>query len=146
MGTSVDLSKCHPSSQQAAALWDAYRQNAHPLAKICFDWDLEQMRTEIVSAASACIMSAAKHAFTFAIYLISVRSLSNEECYALLNQPRDIAVSEFQKLCEQALAMAHFLSTSDVMVIQALALYIVSFLQSFLGSCFYLRFDKDCGD
>ena len=66
------------------------------------------------------------HAFLFAMYLISVTALSDEECLELLRQPKQSMLVDFRLLCEQALAGSDLLGSSELRTIQAAMLYIVS--------------------
>lgn len=96
------------------------------MVKISFDWELERIRATAIATNGPSRLTFQEHAFIFAVYLISVTSLSEDECSRLFGPPRSALFADFRLLCEQALAASDFLSASDLTTIQASALYIVS--------------------
>ena len=116
----------HPTPQDATTLWDIFCRRVHPLAKISFDWELEHIRGTAIAPNGSDELTYQEHAFIFAVYYASVTSLSEDECSRLLERPKATLVSDFQMLCEQALAASNLLGASDLTTIQASILYIVS--------------------
>ena len=108
-------------------LWSIFDQNVDFLIKISFESELKQLRAEAVTPNPT--FSDQEYAFVFALYLITVVSLSEEECQRQLDRPRSELISRYQFLCEQALARSDFLSASNIIILRALALYIVSVSQ-----------------
>lgn len=121
----LDLSARHPQPQVAEVLWTTYMTNVNPLMKIGFDWELEALRS-VTLANEASGFSYPEHAFVFATYTISILSMRDSACKELFGTTKARLLSEHQMLCEHALARSDFLCTSDFMVLQALALFIVS--------------------
>jgi len=123
---SIDLSFRHPSAQNAATLWDTFLQRVHPTWKVIFDQELRHMRNRATGYDGYVGLPFPDHAFLFAMYLISVTALSDEECLELLERPKRSMLVDFRLLCEQALAGSDLLGSSELRMIQAAMLYIVS--------------------
>ena len=122
----IDITQRHPLPQIASALWDIFYQRVHPVCRILFNRELERIRCTAVDPNGPNGLTFQEHAFIFSVYLISVVSLSEDECSMRLEQSRLDLYSEFQMLCEQALAGSNFLGAADLITIQASIMYIVS--------------------
>ncbi|MCJ1435673.1 hypothetical protein MMC27_005048 [Xylographa pallens] len=127
----IDLARRHPAPQTATTLWDIFCRRVHPVVKISFDWEIELIRATSIAPNGPDGLSFQEHAFIFAVYLISVTSLSEDECSRLLGRPKSTLFSEFQILCEQALAGSNFLGASDITTMQASTMYIIAGLERF---------------
>jgi hypothetical protein len=123
---SINLSTRHPSTQGTHVLWETFLQRVHPTWKVIFNQELLQIRNTATGYNGYAVLSFPDHAFLFAMYLISVVALSDEECLELLSQPKQAMLIEFRLLCEQALAGSDLLGSSELRTIQAAMLYIVS--------------------
>ena len=66
-----------------------------------------------------------EYVFLFAVYLISVFSLSDEECRSGLHRAKSDLLAEFQMLCEEATVRNNLLCISDIVLLKALTLYVV---------------------
>jgi hypothetical protein len=55
-----------------------------------------------------------------------VETLSEGECTEIMYEPKSVVVQRFRSGAQNALINASFLKTSDLMVLQALTLFIVS--------------------
>jgi hypothetical protein len=70
--------------------------------------------------------SPQEHALFFGVYLNSVASLSDSQCLETFCQTKKLLLCQFRASFENALARADFLGRSEVILIQASVLYIVS--------------------
>ena len=122
----TDLARRHPGQQAAILLWETFSQRVHPLIKISFDWEIEQLRAIVIVLNGPDGLTFQEHAFVFGVYLSSLTSLTEDECLTLLKRSKIDLLSEFQMSCEQALAGSNFLCASDLTTLQASAMYIVS--------------------
>lgn len=61
----------------------------------------------------------------FAIYLASIASLTDAECHDIMGEPKNILLARFVHGAQQALVNAKFLRSSDIVVLQALTLFLV---------------------
>lgn len=62
----------------------------------------------------------------FAIYSMAILSLEDTRCVYLFGQERAKLLAKYQSATQQALVNAGFLKSSNIMVLQALLLYLVS--------------------
>lgn len=65
-------------------------------------------------------------ALMFAMYFIATTSLTQEQCLRVLGQDRDKLVAQYKYGTEAALANVDFLSSMQVMPLQAFSIYLVS--------------------
>lgn len=93
---------------------------------VSFKQELNLLRDKALGANGYAKLTFAEHAFIFALYIITVTSLADDECLDLLYHPKDVLLKKYQALCEQALAGSDVLGSSDVLVIEAAIMYIVS--------------------
>lgn len=123
--SSVDLAASYPSRREAITLWNIFDQRVHPLVRISFSWALKSLRSASIEIEDQKQLTDAEHAFVFSLYLLSVISLSDEDCLREMHQPRPVLLSDFQMLCEEALTRTNLLCITDITVLKALTLYMV---------------------
>jgi hypothetical protein len=142
----MDLSSQHPTIQDANFLWERFLRNANPLIKIDFDWALEKLRSTSTTSERRVQLEDEEHAYVFCVYLMSVVSLPQQECVRYLGQPKEVLLSHYQAVCEQALSRSNIFCITTTTVIRAILLYIVgSILPSFQGpaNLFSDRFHRE---
>jgi hypothetical protein len=122
----MDLSSQHPTIQDATVLWDRFERNANPLIKIDFDWILKQVRSSSTTLEGRIELKDEDHAFVFCVYLMSIVSLSQDECQRFLRQSKQALLSQYQVICEQALSRSNIFCITGTTVIRAIILYIVN--------------------
>lgn len=86
------------------------------------------MRASAMAPTGVDELTIEGQAFVFALYLLSVLSLTEDECLRMLGQEKPILLSQYQMLCEQALAGCDFLGSSSMTTIEASLMYIVGVL------------------
>lgn len=62
----------------------------------------------------------------FTMYFMATTSLSEEQCLQMFGQQRDKLLAQFKYGTEAALANADFLSSLELVTLQAFAIYLVS--------------------
>lgn len=131
--SSTGLRPLHPQPVESFRLWQAYLDNVNPLIKLFHAPTVQQMLTE----ANSNLKNVPRNveALLFSIYCIAVESLSDRECIAISGGHKEVARQRFRSGAQHALINASFLKTSDVMVLQALTLFIVSLLGTKLSKC-----------
>lgn len=122
--SSASLRPLHPQPVQIFKLWQAYLDNVNPLFKIFHTPTVQQ----IISNASGNLDDIPKNveALLFSMYCISVESLGDGECHAIMGEPKAVVSRRFRAAAQHALLNASFLKTSDLMVLQALLLLLAS--------------------
>lgn len=121
----VNLATGCPSKQDAIILWNTFNQRVNPVARISFSWALEPLRYNAVHAEKQQLLTDAEQAFVFSLYLISIVSLSDEDCSRKMHQSRSSLLSKFQMLCEDALSRTNIFCITDITVLKALTIYMV---------------------
>ncbi|KAJ4984239.1 fungal specific transcription factor domain-containing protein [Stagonosporopsis vannaccii] len=122
--SSTGLRPLHPQPVESFRLWQAYLENINPLIKLFHAPTVQQMLSEANSNLDD--MPRNVEALLFSIYSIAVESLSDGDCIAILGDHKNTARQRFRSGAQHALINASFLKTSDVMVLQALTLFILS--------------------
>ncbi|KAI9730554.1 MAG: hypothetical protein M1834_005795 [Cirrosporium novae-zelandiae] len=118
------LQNLHPQPVQIFRLWQAFLDNVDPIIKLFHTPTVQQAILE----ASANLEAVPKglEALMFAIYSCSVGSLSDVECESIMGEEKSMLAARYRYATKQALARAGFLQTSELSVLQALVLFIIS--------------------
>ena len=125
----------YPSAEEIPGLWNLYLSHLHPMSKLFFDWDKGPLLQKAAESLQA--LSKAEQAFSFAVYFITILSLSREECEDVMSGSRQPQLlDDFQSSVETALLDAGYIATSDLLVLQAFLLYLVMLPRSCHNSIF----------
>ncbi|KAJ9137762.1 Bikaverin cluster-transcription factor [Pleurostoma richardsiae] len=116
------LHQFHPSLPQAVALFSAFTENVVPLVHIFHVPTL----TRVYLDAVAALDSLDKHieALIFAIHYSSVVSLTPDQCFSILGEMREDALTRYRFCVEQALARGDLLNTQSMTMLQAAVLFL----------------------
>ena len=80
-----------------------------------------------IAAKEPGSLSSPQEALVFAIHFITILSLSDAQCKAIFEtSERLLLLDDFQSSVEIALERVGYASASDLLVLQALSLYVVS--------------------
>lgn len=117
------LRNLHPFPEQISTLWHVFLDNVNPLSKIIH---VPSLQPAILDAGNR-LDNLPKNfeALIFSIYSIAVLSLTPQDCLTMLSEPKALLLSRYRKGTKRALARAHFLGTSDIMVLQAYILHLL---------------------
>jgi hypothetical protein len=118
------LTTLHPSPVLIFRLWQTFLDNVNPLIKIFHAPSVQQK----VLDATANLEEIPKNteALMFGIYAAATISLNDEDCRKLFNESKEAVLTRFQAGAHRALRIAGYLKSSDIVVLQAFALYLVS--------------------
>lgn len=119
-----NLTLLHPDPVHIFRLWHVYMDNVNPIFKITHSPTVQQQIIE--ASGNLGELSPALEALMFGIYSSAILSMSNEECIPIFGEDRDTLILRYRNGCQQALINASFLRTSDLQVLVALFLYLVS--------------------
>lgn len=119
-----DLAAMHPNPVGVFKLWQVFLENVNPLTKIIHAPTLQQR----ILDASGDLGSVPKdiEALMFAIYSAALTSLDDDEVLQSFGESRDKLLALYRQGTQRALVNAGLLSTSSMMVLQALVVFIVS--------------------
>jgi hypothetical protein len=114
----------HPPSEKILQLWHIFGENVDPLTKVVH---VPTLGPSIDNAAmNTSSISRGLEALMFAIYSAAVMSLQDEECKRLLGGSKGTFLARYTKSTKAALSRANFMSTTDIVVLQALILHLLS--------------------
>jgi hypothetical protein len=118
----VNLRSLHPLPSQIPFFWDVFVENVNPLTKVLH---VPTMAKAIKEAKEnlGCL-SKSIEALLFVIYYSVVISMSQEEVRSSFGTDKNVLIDRYRFGVEQALARADFLSTSEVVTIQAFSLFL----------------------
>ncbi len=108
----------------AFQLWQTFLENVNPLIRLLHGPTTQSLMLE--TSANLDSISSSTEALIFAIYHFAAVSLENPECERKFGQPRANLMSKFSHATYLALINANFMKTPDMVVLQALTLYLVS--------------------
>lgn len=121
MSSVTDL---HPPAVQIFQLWQIYLDNVNPLLKVTHTPTLQGQLIE--AAANPSKMPKPLEALLFSIYYIAVMSMTDEQVRDTFKEEKPRLMSKYHRGTQQALVNAGFMRTSDLVVLQAFLLYLVS--------------------
>ncbi|GCB21233.1 uncharacterized transcriptional regulatory protein C139.03 [Aspergillus awamori] len=114
----------HPEPKHIYRLWQIFVERVHPMTKIVHVPTLQQ-RILDTSCNSYCA-SKPLTAIIFAIYTISITSISAGDCETYFGVGKALLLRQYRTATLRALIAADFLTTSDLEVLQALVLFLFS--------------------
>lgn len=119
----VNLASLWPERTHVTRLWQHYLERVNPLTKFIHVPTMQPL----VEAASWGFGRVPRNVETllFAVFLMTVVSLTPEECIAVLGRSREQALQAFSTGVRMSLLRINFLQSSDLTVLQALVLYLV---------------------
>ncbi|KAI9891748.1 MAG: hypothetical protein M1814_002498 [Vezdaea aestivalis] len=123
---SVKLS--YPSVETSRLLWRAFVENVNPLSKVVHIPTLEPAIEKAITQTSQ--VPKGFEALMFAIYSVAIISLTETQCKETLGESRSVLLSHYVEVTKVALSRAKFMSTTSLVVLQALFLHIVSIRDS----------------
>lgn len=114
----------HPAVTQLFQLWQVFLNNVDPIVKLFHAPSVQRMVLE--AASDLASISRSTEALLFTIYLSAITSMDEESCQRVLYRSKSDLVVRFSKAAEQALVNADFLKSTNIVVLEALTLYLVS--------------------
>jgi hypothetical protein len=133
----------HPTVPQIFRLWQTCLDNVNPLVKLFHAPTVQQMILDAVTDMSSIPKST--EVLMFAIYLISVTSMNDQDCTKVLGQSRPAMLAKYSNATQQALVNTEFLKSTSLVVLQALILYLARPSVVFCFTCLdpYLGYRSD---
>lgn len=118
----------YPSSIHSIQLWQIYINNVNPLLRINH---VPTLQSQVIEASTDLAnVQKPLQALMFGICLTAVNSLADDEVQSKFGENKPTLILRFRENTEQALLDAGFMKSSDIMVLQAYFLYLVSPLSS----------------
>jgi hypothetical protein len=120
------LHHLHPNPIQIFKLWQVFLDGVNPLTKIIHAPTIQQRILDATSDLKS--VSPELEALMFAIYCSAFLSMSDEDVRKLFDEPKSTLLSRYRQAVQQALVNAGVLGTSELIVLQAFLLFIVSLI------------------
>ncbi|KIX93515.1 uncharacterized protein Z520_10693 [Fonsecaea multimorphosa CBS 102226] len=120
----TQTSSLHPSPDHVLKLWQIFLTNVNPLMKIVHQPTLQRSIEEAIQDTGH--IPRGLEALMFAIYGAAVLSMRDGECQATFGESRTTLQSRYRLGIRRALTKARFLATSDMVVLQALVIYLLT--------------------
>ncbi|KAI0398287.1 fungal-specific transcription factor domain-containing protein [Xylariaceae sp. FL0594] len=120
----ANVEDLRPSAAQAFRLWQTFLERVNPLTKVIHVPSVQPKLVEATTDPASIPKNV--EALLFSIYVLAVVSLSEKECQQQLGCPKDEAYQRFSTGCRIALMRIGIMKTYDIVVLQALVLYLFS--------------------
>ena len=119
-----DLSEFHPPTVHIFRLWQIFLDSVNPLIKVLHAPTVQQQ----VLDASTDLENIPKgvEALMFSVYTLAITSLCEADCMSLFSDRKAPLLSRYRAGAKQALRNAGFLRSSELIVLQAFFLLLVS--------------------
>ncbi|KAJ5627430.1 hypothetical protein N7528_004857 [Penicillium herquei] len=129
LGTQQSLLDLHPSHAMAIILWQTYKENVEPLCKALHIPSTGEMVSRV--SLDPITASRQEECLLFAIYHAAAFSMTEEHCIEKLDQPRSTLMPRYHMATRQALVNASFLKTTEISVLQAFFLFLLTSRSSY---------------
>ncbi|KAF2968952.1 hypothetical protein GQX73_g4596 [Xylaria multiplex] len=126
-GQSQSVTDLHPEGVQIFSLWQIYLDNVNPLLKLTHTPTLQVQILE--ASRNLTKVSKSLEALMFAIYLMAITSLNDDEVEQMFNDTRSNLLTKYQHGTQQALFNAGFMRMPDLTILQAYLLYCIGVRQ-----------------
>lgn len=120
--TSLCLREFHPVPEQIPLYWGIFKTNVDPVIKLLHIPHYEKL----VRQASLDLDHVSKpiEVLMFTIYFAAITTLPTDVCRVQLGLEKQDALRRYRFAVEQALARAGFLNTQELVVLQAMVLFL----------------------
>ena len=119
----VDMLSLHPLPGQIRTYWETYKDRVDPLAKVLHIPTIEP--TVLRAASHLSNLSKGFEALLFAIYYGAVTSSNASDCTVKFGEEKNVLLARYRFAIEQALARANFLTTEEIVVVQAFVIFLI---------------------
>ncbi|KAH8169376.1 fungal specific transcription factor domain-containing protein [Sarocladium implicatum] len=110
------------STAHLGTIWKLFLQNVHPLIKIFFSWEVEQIIVRAQHGQTE--LSGPETALVSAISLLATLSVTEDDCMSLLDCNKSKLLHHLQQATEIALRRVGYAVTSNRFTMQAFMLYL----------------------
>ncbi|OTA99208.1 hypothetical protein M426DRAFT_68259 [Hypoxylon sp. CI-4A] len=122
--SNASLEELHPPPAHIFRLWQVFLERVNPLTKVIHVPSVQPLLVEAATSRDNVPKNA--EALLFAIYLMAIVTLKEDECMEQFGCAKADAYNRFSKGCRSALVRIGILKNYDLIVLQALVLYLFS--------------------
>jgi len=134
--SSVSLLNCHPTYETAMKLWRLYVDNVDPVVKAVHVPTMQNILQR--AAAQPSRVPKATEALVFSIYHFAVISITDEESIKIFGEARTSLLAKFEAALRQALVNAQWLRSTNLAVVQAFELFLLSVRSTYDPQSFWI--------
>ncbi|KAI2623379.1 fungal-specific transcription factor domain-containing protein [Hypoxylon sp. NC1633] len=120
----ANLEELHPQPAHVFSLWQIFLERVNPLTKVIHVPTVQPLLVEAATSRERVPKNV--EALLFSIYLMAAVALTDDECVERFGYTRAEAYARFSKGCRSALMRIGILKNYDMVVLQALVLYLFS--------------------
>ncbi|KAL4985310.1 fungal-specific transcription factor domain-containing protein [Aspergillus falconensis] len=120
----VDLDLYRPTPQTIAALWQNYLEIVDPLLKIFHTPTVQRLVMQAIQGRDK--LDLASECLLFAIYYATVAAMTPSVCEYELGKDRLSLLRRYRTAIENILSRQNLLNTTDMTVLQALTIYLIT--------------------
>lgn len=121
--STINLKELHPPPAHIFFLWQKFIDRVNPVTKVIHVPTLQPRVAEAATNLDAVPLNV--EALLFSIYTMAAVALTEDESLAFLGYPRREAVDRFSKGVRIALMRIDILKNYDLVILQAMVLYMV---------------------
>ncbi|KAI9789022.1 MAG: hypothetical protein M1833_002774 [Piccolia ochrophora] len=118
-----NLNQLYPDVSHTSYLWQLYVSNVDPLLKLLYKPTIEKLIATTNENLEG--LTASNAAILFSVFFAAVISLSDEECVTMMGESKVVLHDRYRFAIEQALARAGFLTSQELLILQAFVLYLI---------------------
>ena len=122
--TADNLRDLHPSTVHIFRLWQRFLESVNPLIRIFHAPTVQQQVLD--ATADLDNVSKGVEALMFGIYTMAIASFPEFECVPIFGDTKETLLKRYQSGSRLALQRAGLLRSSDLTILQAYVLYLVS--------------------
>lgn len=119
-----NLDELHPNPAHVFRLWQTFLERVNPLTKVIHVPTVQPLVVE--AATNQANLPKNVEALLFSIYTMGAIAMSEAECMSVLGMTKDDAFARFSKGARVSFMRIGILHKYDLVVLQALVLYLVS--------------------
>ncbi|KAF7547338.1 hypothetical protein G7Z17_g7799 [Cylindrodendrum hubeiense] len=121
-GNSGNLEALNPLPSQMLFIWQTFVENVDPFIKVLHIPSIDKIIRDLRGNFSS--LGPNMEPLLFAISLAAIASMDDEAVATNFNAPKSHFLARFRLGTEQALGQAEFLTTKDIVVVQAFVIYL----------------------
>ena len=134
--STAPLTTLHPPPELMYKLWHVFLDNVNPLTKIIHQPTLQSAIFD--ASFNLEKVSRGLEALMFAIYASATYSMSETECKDILREEKSDLLARYRLGLRKALVRANFLATSEIAVLQAYTIYLLSMRMQYDASTMWV--------
>ena len=116
----------HPSQSHMLLLCAFYVDNVDPIFKVIHVPSLKKSVSDASHDLNNVLRNKSMEALFFAMYYAAITSLSTEQCETYFQENKSQLLAKYQVACKIAFANADILIGADLVLLQALVIFLVS--------------------